>query len=294
MARKIARKLRQYSVHGFINPSDQDGLVIDYSDFFEEMKDSKSSEFSFKLGSETVAMSTVEDLQEYRAFLFVRGSESSITIFNERTGVTEEANLPDDYIAVTATWLIWQKDTRFVFVESNRPGVGYTAIEKYFTAYGKEILNHPNFTFDLNPVPGPEFEKQIGRFTRIREVSVVLNRPNHVWESAHLLIGDASESDAQTIELSARAPRKQTLSKIKGIVPRVIQYAAEKITGLKDARVYGDMPGTVGEQTVSLKKSQVVASASIDSESDPSQNLIAYRDALMELDREGLPAKDQL
>ena len=273
MAPRVVRKLRLFSAHGFINPSDDNLVLLNYEEFFSELSAEGFKKFRLQTGGETVAISEVHKVGDNVAFLFVKGSESSITIFNERTGVTQEAELPENHIAVSATWLFWKRNSRFVFVESNRPGVGTGVIEKFFTSYGKNYLGHKNFTFDLNAVPGPSFEREIDRFTRIREVSVVLKRPNHAWSTAVELIGDAAESNAGTVELSVRAGRKQSLAKDRGIVQSLKDYAREKISGLKNVRVFGQVPGVEGEHSVSLENSQMTASTKLESGLDPSQNL---------------------
>ncbi|MEY8579206.1 hypothetical protein AALI21_13045 [Corynebacteriaceae bacterium 6-324] len=288
MASKSIRKLRLFSVHGFINPSEDEQELLEYERFFSNLRTGGYKEFRQKRGDETVAIAQVRELEGHTAYLFVRGSESSVTIFNERTGVAEEADLPADSIAVSATWLIWKKRSRYVFVESNRPGVGTAVIERFFTSYGREVLGYKEFTFGLNAIPGPAFEDQIHRLTRIREVSVVLTRPNHVWSVAEDLIGDAADSNAGTVEVSARAERKQSLAKDRGIVQGLLQYARSKITGLKNARVSGKMPGTEGEYVVSLENSQMTASAKIVSGADPEENLQALAEAVEGFEEENL------
>lgn len=239
----------------------------------------KFSGFKLKLrDDEIVAIASIykpelEDTKQLVALQFVCGAEDTITIFNQFTGSAEESKLPEGQVSVNSTWLIWQLGERIVFIENRRPGVSRAKIEKYIEAFGQRVLEHDQFTFSLHPVASEKFETELEKFSRIREVDVVLKRPNKDWVPAALLAGSASDSDAGTVEIEVRAERGKSLNKNQGIVTQVKEYARKAITALYEVRVFGNIPGIERERQIKLSRNQ--AEVRTDIPSNASENDIA-------------------
>lgn len=250
-------------MHAFIEPGDE-GQTADYGQLLSSILSEYSSFRLVLAGEEIVAIASVHRPDEFSrsskklvGLQFVSGSDDTITIFDQNTGEAEKAQLPKGTVSVDSTWLIWNADSRVVFIESKRPGVGKTKIEKYLQAFGRRVMGYEKFTLNLNPVASKNFESEIEKFTRIREVNVMLKRPNKNWDPAKALAGAAADSDAGTVEISARAERNQSLAKDRGIVKQVKEYSRRPITGLSDVQVFGNVPGVEGEQQIRLSQNQV-------------------------------------
>lgn len=78
--------------------------------------------------------------------------------------------------------------------------------------FGRKRLNYPEFEF--HPLAGPEFDTEVNKFRRIREVDVILSRPNKDWLPASLIAGAAADSNAYTVEIETKAARASPYRKI--------------------------------------------------------------------------------
>lgn len=271
MARMKLRKAKAYSMHAFVKPSESELANYDelLTTVFREFRDFRDQTHD----DEVVAIATVHktspdsvEASDFAGFQFVSGSEDTITIFDQLTGAAKEERLPEGQVSVSSTWFLWKPGSRVVFIESRRPGVSRAKIERYIERFAQRILGLEEFSFSLHPIAADTFEDEIEKFTRIREVRVVLKRPNHSWAPAKELIGAASESNAATVEIEARAERNKSLNKDSGIVSKIKSYARNAINGLEDVVVSGNMPNVEGERRTRLSSNQIEARAKVRSD----------------------------
>ena len=68
MAPRVVRKLRLFSAHGFINPSDDNLVLLNYEEFFSELSAEGFKKFRLQTGDETVAISEVHKVGDNVAF----------------------------------------------------------------------------------------------------------------------------------------------------------------------------------------------------------------------------------
>ena len=275
MAAKKIRKARVFAIHGHVKPRDEGGVNLPYDVFFDTLR-KYFSEHRLQTRDEVIAVVSVREYHGFIAFRFVRATDESLTIFDERTGDAHEAELPKGQKSASSTWFIYRPGSRLVFIESKRPGVPVSKIERFLVDFGRRKLHYSELTIDLDPVASSDFEHEIDRFDRIREVRVQMARPNHSWPIDNL-IPAAVDSNAESLELTAKAARNKSLKKNGGIVKKIKTLAKNPISGLKNVFVYGNAPGTAGEKRITLQDSQLDISmrgSTADTEEDVVTGLI--------------------
>lgn len=270
MAKKKLRKARVYAMHAFTSP--QDGKALCEYDELLYSLENRFLDVRIKDRDDIVAIVDVLRISGRIAIQFIYGAEDTITIFDQRTGKAKEAKLPNGQVSVATSWMFCEPGSRIVFIESRRPGVSPTRMAKLIKEFGRKVLNYPEFEFDFHPVVSANFKKELERFERVRAVEVVMKRPNKEWASMKELIGGASNSNAETIELSARAGRGKTLAKDRGIFKIVQNLSSRLISAITDVRVKGKMAGVEGEQKVSFAKNQQEVTYKVD-ESDSERDI---------------------
>ena len=93
MATKKIRKARVFAIHGHLKPRDKGGVNLPYDQFFDDLK-RYFSEHRLQTRDEIIAVVDVLEYYGFIAFRFVRATNESLTIFDERTGDANEERLP--------------------------------------------------------------------------------------------------------------------------------------------------------------------------------------------------------
>lgn len=247
------------------------------------------------VGDATVALVDSGRRDARFAFRFVSGDPDTIAeVFNPATGTTEVADLGRERFLVNGAWTIVDPDRRIVVIEKKRPGVPIYQLERFLSEFGRSNGFH-SLSVSLNLVPSESFVAEIGSFTRIREASVTLRKPNHSFTpSARELLGQiAGASDAQDAEVTLKAARGASLSKQSGIVADIVSFAQSVINPLFKARVTGQRPGVEGEQTVHLHKHALKGDARVDPTDSPQAQLSALDESASQL-IDGLPTREEV
>ncbi|GHD06215.1 hypothetical protein [Zhihengliuella salsuginis] len=222
------------------------------------------------MGEDTVAITETSSRGGMLAFRFVSGNSTELPVmYDPNTATTASVNPGGNRFVVNGAWVIVYPAERIVLLERKRPGVPVYQIEKFLSNFGRGRLGMAGLTMSLNPIPSRSFEEEVSRFTRIREASITLKRPNHSWtKSAEAMLGELGESNAGAVQLQLNADRGQSLSKTRGVVNEVIELARRPINALKNAVIKGRTPEYEGERSVSLQKHVVKGTARIDPHSD--------------------------
>ncbi|MBK4166311.1 hypothetical protein GWO55_09375 [Corynebacterium macginleyi] len=269
MARRRIKKAKAYSMHGFITPEDG-GALKEYSNLIKKLGE-KYGEIKLAIQDEVIAIVGVYRAHGLIAFQFIAGTEDTITIYDQISGKAINEKLPDGQLSAAVSWLICDPHSRIAFIESRRPGVSREKMRKLIKEFGRKELNYPEFEFEFHPLAGLEFHTEVNRFTRIREVDVILSRPNKDWLPASLLAGAAADSNAYTVEIETKAARGKSLSKDRGIIDAVTSYARKRITALKEVRIKGTVPDVEGEYVAKLSENQATVSTRIEADSTESE-----------------------
>ena len=272
----IIRTLEAYSIHGHVNPGAPEEELVVYKSFFEALLDADPHSLRFAVGSETVAIADRARTGDTLALRFVSGnSEELPLVYDATTGQVEEVDPGKDRLVVNGAWVIVVPARRILVLERRRPGVPVYQIERFLTQFGRQRLGFTEIAVSLNPIPSDSFTEEVERFTRIREASLTLRRPNHSWTaSAEAMLGELAESNAAAVQLQLNADRGQSLAKDRGIVSELLRLASRPINALKNAVVKGQTPAFEGERTVSLAKHTVKGTARIDPNATPVEQLV--------------------
>jgi hypothetical protein len=247
------KKLEIFSIHAL-----NDDKPVDYEAFFALLACVPAVARSLKAGDRTFAISTLI-VSNRRAFVAaVEGTEGTRPlifnpqIFEERTQSLE----PGEFVA-EKTHAVVDLRTREVVVEFNLRGPRASMIADVLQYIGRKLPGYPTLTISLNPVADGEFVAEIERFSRIKEASVQVAKPNQSWtDHRNSLMHLADESEAGAASLAMNAPPRGTLSKDRGIVGIIKQLAAEAISPFKAVRVTGVRVGENSDTTITLSKHQ--------------------------------------
>lgn len=279
---KVARGSRQillYAMHGRVN-----GDPVDYRGFFRWLASLSPRDRLVNVGSDLAI--GLEEAQEsgglYR-MRFNAGDPTGIAMFTDpETGVSELRNDQRGYpSSATRVTVDPDQQVRLVSIEYRRNGVTAGNLSRYFVTLAERQGYGAHLSFDLNPLPAESFEREIERFARIREASIVVTRPNFDWSDDSSRLAElADESGGQKVDASVRAGRGASLHKDRGIVAQIKTIARlGRPSNVANARVRGVMPGEQTESTVSLDRHQVKQRVPIDTVASPAAQDEAVWDA---------------
>lgn len=262
----VVRTIEAYSIHGFESPGSSEESLLNYSHFFDQLAAAKLQTLRIQISEDVVAITDQQWASGKLALRLVSGNPEEIALFYDiETAKEVPGPSSDKRFAVRGVWVFVVPKERLVFVERKRPGVPIFQIERFLSGFGRDQLGLKGLTISLNPVVSESFANEVKSFTRIREASVVVRRPNHSWaRAAENLLGPAANSNAAQVEIQLNADRGQSLIKDGGLVGELIQIASNPISAVKNAVVRGLTPSFDGERTVSLKKHTVKGSARLD------------------------------
>lgn len=275
MPKPIVRTMEAYSIHGHVGSGTPEEDLLDYVDFFDRLLVASPHSLRFSVGEDTVAIADRADRGARVALRFVTGNAEELPlVYDLDTARAEEVDPGSNRFVVSGAWAIISPERRIMILERKRPGVPVFQLERFMTSFAHEQLGLSGSTISLNPVPSASFIEEVERFTRIREASLTLRRPNQSWTaSAESMLGELAESNAAEVTLQLNADRAQSLSKSRGVVRELIALARLPISALKNARVTGETPEFDGERTVSLIKHTVKGTARIDPSAAPGAQL---------------------
>ena len=271
MGRSIVRTLEAHSIHGHSSAGSADEGLLNYPQFFAELASVDARRLRFAVGTETVAVVEAVERGGLLCLNFASGNTEELPlVYDTATASIEEVNPGKGRFVVRTAWAIIDAANRILILERRRPGVPIFQIERFLSQAGRDLFGISGLVISLNPVPSASFEREIEEFTRVREVSITMRRPNHSWtSSAQAMLGELAESNAAEVQLQLNADRGQSLAKNKGVVEELKQLALRPISALKNVVLKGTTPTFEGEKTVSLQKHVVKGTARVDSVDGP-------------------------
>lgn len=284
--KKVIRTLDAYSIHGHVNAGgNEEEYLLDYEPFFRSLINSDFRKTRFSVGVDTVALTDVSKRNNGFAFRVVSGNAVNLPlVYDLTTGTAQEVDPGHDRFVVSGVWVIVDPRNRMLVVERKRPGVPIFQLERFLSLFGRQILGLLGLTISLNPVPSASFAREIYSFTRIREASITLRRPNHSWTAAaENMLGALAESNAAEIQIQLNADRGKSLEKTKGVVKEIVDVAKHPIGPLKNATLKGTTPNFEGERVVSLRNHTVKGTARLDSTQPPFVQLEALESTALQM-----------
>lgn len=255
------RLLYGYSIHG----RDSNG-VIDYSELFRRLANLESTSRLLSLRDDFIVsfkeMTLVDSVWEVR-MLFGDRTES-ITLWDVDADRERDDAKAKGEIVARSTHLYLDPVSRFAGIERRRPGLSPGDIGLALSRIGPQIGFGRDLVIDFTPVAAESFTDELLAFTRIRQASVSLTRPNFDWsDNANQLTGYAGQSNGQYVEIEVSAKRGESLSPETGIVADIKNLAQNPISPLRGVRVRGTYASEPGERSLSLNSHQERESFSV-------------------------------
>ncbi|WP_327030980.1 hypothetical protein OG989_16305 [Micromonospora sp. NBC_01740] len=286
MPRKQARQVKAFVMHGRTPRT-----LLNYDGFFRWLADLPTPATEAPVAQDqvlAVAASAIDG--EFIHFRFVSGNPRGIPLlFNRQTGTTQQARTPENtWLAQPTRVSVIPKD-RLIFIENRRRGVSSSSLERYF--FGVSQKNgYGAVDLDLDPLPAPSLEREILDLTRIKEASIVVNRPNTDWNDASDVLSElAGSSGGKDAAVVVHAPRGQSLSKSEGIINVIVSNIRRRLPNIRDMKVVGRRLGEPTDHTVSLEKHQMRAVARVDDEAPLDEQDESVREAVRRLAQQALP-----
>ncbi|UVO10734.1 hypothetical protein NM962_11805 [Mycobacterium sp. SVM_VP21] len=190
----------------------------------------------------------------------VAGTPDEVPVyFDYRTGQTDSGTTPDGkWLAQVAAIVVSiTPEDRFIAFESARNGITAVRLARYFQLLAEEIWSKRAVEFDINPVQSPSLLTEIESFSRIREATATVTRPNFDWDDhSHKLAELADESGGHEAEVRVRAARKQALSIDSGIVRAIRSSLTHAAASMSKFKITGRKGNSDKETTITSSKHQ--------------------------------------
>ncbi|MEV6797204.1 hypothetical protein AB0M91_02530 [Micromonospora rifamycinica] len=240
--------------------------LLNYDGFFRWLANLPYADTEAAVAQDQVIAVTAATIEgDLIHFRFVSGNPREIPLlFDRQTGATMEARTPDNTWLAEATRVSVMPQDRLIFIENRRRGVSATSLERYFFRISTNRGYGP-VDLDLDPLPALSLEREILDLSRIKEASIVVNRPNVDWNDASDVLSElAGDSKGKDAAVVIHAPRGESLSKEEGIISVIIGNIRRRLPNVRDMRVVGRREGETTDHTVSLQRHQLRVKAQVD------------------------------
>jgi hypothetical protein len=286
MRGKQARQVKAFVMHGRTPRT-----LLNYEGFFRWLAELPHPATEAPVAQDqvlAVAASTTEG--EFIHFRFVSGNPRDIPLlFNRQTGTTLQARTPENTWLAQPTRVSVIPGDRLIFVENRRRGVSASSLERYFLNVSQRNGYGP-VDLDLDPLPAPSLEREILDLSRIKEASIIVNRPNSDWNDASDVLSElAGSSGGKDAAVVVHAPRGESLSKDEGIINVIISNIRRRLPNIRDMRVVGRRQGEPTDHTVSLERHQLRVVARVDDEAPLGDQDESVREAVRQLAQQAIP-----
>lgn len=254
---RTGRQVRLYAIHGRA-----DGDPLDYIEFFQWLSNLAPSDRLINVLSDlAIGLERVQEADGVFRLRLNAGDPTAVAmVVNPETGLSE---VREDLVGYpgseTRAMVDANSDVRLVSLEARRNGISATNLSRYLNNVAESQGFAGSVNFELIPLAAESFVTEIERFSRIREASIVITRPNFDWiDDSSRLSGLAEESGGQKVEATVKAARSQSLSTSSGIVDQIRKIARlGRPSNVENARIRGTRVGEEAETTVSLDRHQV-------------------------------------
>ncbi len=252
-ADSIIRPLRAYTVNGH----GLDGRVINYRSFWQWLAGLTPQQRQSARGGDIVAFANVHEEDGVWFMRVLQGRQGELPLFfNTATGDEREGEVGRNEVLAGAATFAFDPETRFIVVERRRPAVNVNEVARALGRIAREQGFDPRATFSLTPVVRPEgFEDELSEFETIKEVDVVVARPNTTWDdNASFLTDLAAESNASRAELSMTANRGESIARNSGIIEQIRDLIRDGRTPVQDVVLRGRRRGASKDSRARLGK----------------------------------------
>jgi hypothetical protein len=239
------RTISLYAIHGHTRSG-----TLDYREFFEWFSGLQPADTRYLVWEDLVFVRENRSrLRDKHVFEFISGDPNEQPLFyDDVAGAVSRGDLPDDSWPARQTRVVVDPTSRIMAVEARRAGVSARNLERYFERLARDRGFAHGVSLTLAPLQTAGFTEELEQFTRIREATIVIRRPNFDWDDARDQITElAGESNGQTAETTVNAGRNQSLSKDDGIISIIKRHVRRPLTSIIRATIVGNKQGEEGE-----------------------------------------------
>lgn len=247
---RASRKLEVYTIHAHFGPTASE--AVNYQRLFQSIAKTTLAQRVVTISGKSVALPEFR-LDENIVVLTAYEGEEGNPLFYDFINAKERIEeLPRGEKLATKTHGVINLVSREAIVEYNQRGAKAADIAVTIQEIGRSLTDWQDLEVEFTPVFDPSFLQAINNFSRIRQASVKMVRPNPDWtDHATYLTDLAKDSRAHLIEVTANAERAQSLNQSKGLIGFIKRMIGAKQSSLKTASVTGTRTGEAAETTVS-------------------------------------------
>jgi hypothetical protein len=239
-----------YSLHAHLDKG-----LVNYVELVRFLADLRG--FHLTSGNHHVAVGSVVLNDDGQLFLAIYSgfSEKSTLFFDltERKEVTEETR-PNQFQA-RKTYVLIDPSKRSVIIESKKGTLGPLQLAALIETYLRTIREYKTLELSLNTIADTEFTERLDSFTRIQAATITIARPNVDWtDERNKLTEIAAESDARSVDLTARSKRNKGLAKENGLIKFIRDSATSAKSMFQKIKITGAIGDGKGLITLDLNK----------------------------------------
>ncbi len=225
---------------------------MSYQRLFESIANTSLAVRVITVAGKSVALPEFRLDENIIVFTAYEGEEGNPLFYDFVNAKERIEELPKGEKLATKTHGVINLATREAIVEYNQRGAKASDVAFAIQEIGRSLRNWSDLEVEFTPVFDQSFLQAINSFSRIREASVKMVRPNPDWtDHATYLTDLAKDSKAHLIEVTANAERAQSLNQSKGLIGFIKRMISSKQSSVKTASVTGTRNGEAAETTVS-------------------------------------------
>src|ERR1700733_876541 len=239
-----------YIVHGHVKD-----VPVNYIDLINDLQNIRG--YDYKVGDHHTAVGTarlVRNNTQLFLTIYTGFSEQSTLFFDLKSTKELRARTEPGRFAARKTYAMIDASKRLLAIQIKKGNLGPNSLSGLIERY---LRTQPNSRFkelelSFVPVRDEEFLERLSEFERIKSATITLVRPNVDWtDEANKLSEVAAESNARTLDVTARSKRSKSLSKNDGIVG----FIKSEARGLfQKIRIIGSLDETSGFITLDLNR----------------------------------------
>ncbi len=260
-------RFEYYLMHGHLNEG-----PANYVQLLNELQYMRG--YDLKVGNHhtAVGLSGLDPSGKQLFLVIYTGYSEKSTLFFDVTATKEltEASLPGRFPA-RKTYAMIDANKRLLTIQAKKGNLGSLSLASLIEEYirTKSDSKFKGLELSFTPLIDEQFLDKLNELERIRSATITIVRPNVDWTDQHNKLTEvAKESDARSLDVTARAKRAKSLSKDRGII-RFIKSGSQSVKSMfQKIKVVGSLSEDSGLITLDLNKHINYSTVLLDTDSN--------------------------
>jgi hypothetical protein len=232
---------------------------LDYPAFFRALSEIPARQRREQVADEIVAIPKFSESDGVFDFAaYVGSSNTAFLVLDLERDIEEVRHVSEGQVIATRTVGTIDPVRRIAIVQYVHRGVRAPQIAALLEKLAhSNLVQFQGVTLEFALRAGKRFREQLATLDRIQSASLTITRPNIDWTDFSDSMNDfAGNSNAHNLELSASAPRNESLRKTTGVIRLITELSKPNARStMKAAKVKGTSAETGEPKEVNLNKS---------------------------------------